>query len=64
MDYDYSMKMERLNISTHDFNTGKWSQVMLWRDFSNVSFALQSSAIVVVPFLISFAKEYGSFFVC
>jgi len=37
MDYDYAMKMERLNVSNYDTMTMKMTHMMMWKDYGNVS---------------------------
>lgn len=37
IDYDYTRKMERLNLTSHDLGSDKTTQLIIWNDFNNVS---------------------------
>jgi len=37
VDYNYETKMERLNISSFDFLTNKWTYSVIWKDYVHVS---------------------------
>lgn len=37
MDYDYTRKMEKSNVTTHDVLNDKWSNVVVWMDYNTVS---------------------------